>query len=168
MTSCPSKNYRNRDCSFFWGLLAISLIRNIKPWSFTGISVLAALYQLMLFCPLPFHLSVSILTLEAIKGQETQDRLGFLVQQVLAFYTVLNSSRSFWQHSSDSIFVLATFEDLAATKQLSEFIHGSLKFLCRLVYWIKKIVMKDIFHSKSCDLKACSQILALLKRVLTL
>ena len=72
---------------------------------------------------------------------------------MLAFYTVLNSSRSFWQHSSDSIFVLATFEDLAATKQLSEFIHGSLKFLCRLVYWIKKIVMKDIFHSKSCDLK---------------
>lgn len=68
---------------------------------------------------------------------------------MLAFYTVLNSSRSFWQHSSDRIFVLATFEDLAVTKQLSDFIHGSLKFLCRLVYWIKKIVMKDIVISNT-------------------
>ena len=158
MTSCPSKNYRNRDCSFFWGLLPLSLIRNIKSLSFSGISLLATLDQLLLFCPLPFQLSASLLTLEAIQEQETQDRLGFIASACF-LYIVLNYSRSFWQHSSDSIFVLATFEDLAATKQLSEFIHGSLKFLCRLVYWIKKIVMKDIFHSKSCDLKACSQIL---------
>ena len=81
--------------------------------------------------------------------------LGQNQSKIALFYTVLNSPRSFWQHFSDSIFVVATFEDLTATKPLSEYIYASLKVLCMLVYWIKKIVMKGTFHSKSCDLKEC-------------
>ena len=156
MTSCPSKNYRNRDCSFFCGLLALSLIRNVKSLSFSGISLLVTLDQRFAFLSASFSAFSFPFNTGGNIGIGNTKPSRISVPQVLAFYTVLNSSLSFWQHSSDSIFVLATFEDLAATKQLSEFIHGSLKFLCRLVYWIKKIVMKDIFHSKSCDLKACS------------
>ena len=71
------------------------------------------------------------------------------LSESFVFYTALNSSHSHSHDSSGNIYVVATVENLAATKQSSKvYTHRTTRYLCSSVYWIKQIVTKAIFAFK--------------------